>query len=484
MSIVQKYINFPSRDGDSQRGESRFSPFIPSIGFPNAQDIIKKRCMLLLARLSVNFFLLFCCLPCFSSSPILPIEKWETSQGVPVYFVSTPHIPIVDISVILNAGSAYDQNQWGLAQLVANALDEGTKKHNADQLAVAFEKTGAQYSSQTDRDTTVISMRSLSDTEFLQPALQTFTEVIGSASFPEDAFNRVKSQTLSAIQQDQQDPSATAKNAFYKTLYGDQPYGHPVLGTRDTLKAITRTNVENFYKQYYITANAKIIIVGDLQRIDAEKIANNLMSSLPKGKPAPSLTVAKAAAEGSTEAVAFPSQQTTVILGQLGIDRHSNQYFPLLVGNFLLGQMPLGSMLFQQVRNERGLVYSIYSAFPMLTYRGPFAILFKTRSSEKDQAQQITRQVLAQFMINGPAPEQLQLAKQYIINNFPLNLATNEDIEGALQEIAVNNRPLNYLDTFRDNVAAVTADQIKQAFQQTLSPDKMVTVSVGPKTSS
>jgi len=428
---------------------------------------------------SINFLLLFCCFPCFAG--VLPIEKWETSQGVPVYFVSTPHIPIVDISVILNAGSAYDQNQWGLAQLVANSLNEGTKKHNADQLAVAFEKTGAQYNSQTDRDVTVVGMRSLSDAEFLQPALQTFTEVIGSANFPEDALNRVKSQTLSAIQQNEQDPSATAKNAFYKTLYGDQPYGHPVLGSSDTIKAMTRAQVENFYKQYYVTANAKIIIVGDLERNDAEKIANDLMSSLPKGKPAPNVAVARAAAVGSTEAVTFPSQQATVILGQLGIDRHSDQYFPLLVGNFLLGQMPLGSLLFQQVRNEQGLVYGIYSAFPLLTYRGPFAILFKTRSSEKDQALQITRQVLAQFLVNGPSPAQLQLAKEYIINNFPLNLTTNNDIESALQEIAINNRPLDYLDTFRDKVAAVNADQVKQAFQQTLSPDKMVTVSVGPK---
>lgn len=437
----------------------------------------------------INFLLIFCCLLSISSvqaqtKPILSIEKWETSQGVPVYFVSTPHVSIVDISVILKAGSAYDQNQWGLAQLVANAVNEGTKKHNADQLADAFEKKGAQYNSQTDRDVSVLSIRSLSDAEFLQPALQTFAEVISSPNFPENALSRVKSQTLSAIQQDEQDPSATAKNAFYKTLYGDQPYGHPVLGSSDTIKAITRANVENFYKQYYVTANAKIIIVGNLQRAEAEKIANDLMSSLPKGKPAANLGVAKAAAEGSVEAVAFPSEQSTVILGQLGMDRHSDQYFPLMVGNFLLGQMPLGSLLFQQVRNEQGLVYGIYSAFPLLTYRGPFAILFKTRSSEKDQALQITRQVLAQFLLNGPTPAQLQLAKQYIINNFPLNLATNENIEGVLQELAINDRPLDYLDTFRDKVSAVNADQIKQAFQQTLAPDKMVTVSVGPKTSS
>lgn len=419
-----------------------------------------------------------------TAKPIIFIQKWQTSQGVPVYFVKTSQIPIIDIDVIFTAGSAYDGENWGLAQLVANTLAEGTAKHNADQIAVAFENTGAQFSSDTDRDTTIVGMRSLSNTEFLTPALQTLAEVIGSANFPAKALDRTKQQTLSAIQQDEQDPSAVAMNAFYKALYSNQPYGHPVLGTTDKIKAIEKGAVQNFYKQYYVTENAKIVIVGDLERAGAEKIANDLMSNLPKGKVAPKLNEVQAGTESSTEAIDFPSQQTTILLGQLGIDRHNSQYFPLLVGNYLFGQMPLGSLLFQQVRNERGLVYGINSGFKLLTYRGPFFILMKTRSSAKDQALQVTRQVLGQYLTNGPTPEQLQLTKQNIINNFPLNLATNEDIQSALDQIAISQRPLDYLDTFRDNVANVSIDQVKQSFQQTLQPDKMLTIMVGPKTSS
>ncbi len=420
--------------------------------------------------------------PAVANKSVLNIEYWQTSQGTPVYFVRTPELPMVDIRVVFNAGSAYDQDQWGIAQLTTLMLNQGTQKNNADQIANTFDGLGAQYNYDTTRDYTAISLRSLSDPKYLAPALAMFNEVLTQANFPEDAFSRSKQQTLSAIQQAHEDPVSTGTNAFYENLYPGNPYAHPVLGTGQTVNAMTRNQLDDFYHRYFVSSNAKIILVGDLDRSAAEKWAEQLMSALPKGNPVTQLTMVQNS-PGGEHSITFPSQQTTIITGQLGINRQNPQYFPLTVGNYILGVMPLNSLLFEQVRNQRGLAYDVSSSFLLLSARGPFVIVLQTRAAEKNQALNISQQVLKQFLASGPNGQQLQQAKQNIINHFPLNLSTNEEIASTLLQMAINQRPLNYLDTYREHINAVTADQIKQAFQATINPNTLLTVMVGPQSS-
>lgn len=254
-----------------------------------------------------------------------------------------------------------------------------------------------------------------------------------------------------------------------------------MLGEPQTVNAISRKQMQTFYQRYFVNSNATVILVGDLDRAAAEKIAEQMMSALPKGTPAPALAVDNNPPADGVHPVEFPSQQTTIVTGQLGIDRLNPQYFPLSVGNYILGGMPLGSLLFEQVRNQRGLAYGVSSSFSLLTYRGPFVVVLQTRTAEKTQALTVTQQVLQQYLQQGPTSAQLQLAKQNIINHFPLSLSTNEQIAAILTQMAINHRPLDYLDTYRDNINAVTAEQIKQAFQTLINPEKMLTVTVGQK---
>lgn len=414
-----------------------------------------------------------------NNKPLLAIEHWQTSQGAPVYFVRNPELPMVDVQILFIAGSAYDDKHWGLANLVASTLNEGSKQHDADQIAEAFDQVGAQFSSQASRDVAVAALRSLSDDKYLGPALDTFTEVISQPTFSDQALQRVKQQTISAISEQQQKPLTVAMNTFYQNLYPHHPYGHPVLGTADTVNAITPAQVQNFYQRYWVSQNAQIILVGNLDRPAAEKLAERLMAALPAGTPAPKLAMADNTAAHGVRNVSFSSQQTAIVTGQLGMARENPDYFPLVVGNYLLGQMPLDSLLFQAVRNERGLAYDVSSTFSLLTYRGPFAIVLRTRTGEKQQALEITQKTLRQFVKAGPSQQSLQLAKQNIINNFPLNFATNENITSVLMQLAINHRPLNYFDTYRDNVKAVTPAQIQQAFQNLIHPDRLLTVTVG-----
>lgn len=426
----------------------------------------------------------FCVISSFAQAdstqkPVVDIQFWHTTQGVPVYFVHAPEIPMVDLEVIFTAGSVYDGEQWGIANMTASMLNEGTQQHNADDIANAFDQVGAQYNSTTNRDASVISLRSLSAPQYLNPALKMFTEVLTQANFDAKDLARVKQQILSAIDEQHQNPSKVAANAFYENLYAKGAYAHPILGTNPTVTAINENQVKNFYKTYLVSHNAKIVLVGDIDRAAAEKITTDLMSNLTPGSPAPTLEKVNQNADYRIKEIDFPSQQTTIITGQLGIDRQDPRYFPLMVGNYVLGQMPMNSQLFEQVRNQHGLAYDVYSTFSLMTYRGPFVIVLQTRGAEKTQSLELTQKILQQFIYQGPGEQQLQLAKQNIINSFPLELATNSQITQELVEIALNDRPLDFLDHYRDNVNAVTVDQIRQAFQDHIDPKNMLTIMVG-----
>lgn len=431
----------------------------------------------------IFFTVLFCglafCQSFAATKPVLNIQTWQTTNGTPVYFVASPEIPMVQINVVFAAGSARDGDKPGLAQLTNAVLNEGTADLNADQIAQKFDAVGAIFGNGVDRDKATVALQSLTDPQYLTPALQTFTDVLTKPNFPQDAFLRNQKQLLNIITQQQQTPNAVAKNAFYAATYGNQPYAHPPIGTMLTVSALTANDLINFYKQYYVAKNAIITIVGAVDRNQAEKMANQLSAGLATGTAAVPLATAPMLTQANMQRIKFPSEQTNIIAGQVGINFNNPDYFPLTVGNYLLGGSGLTSLLFNQVREKRGLAYGVGSGFTPLEANGPFGIILQTRNSEANKALQVAQDTLKDFMKSGPSPAELSATKEKIINSFPLGLVGNDAISDNLVTIAFYHLPLNYLDTYRDKVNAVTVDQIKNAFQKTVSPDKFVTIMVG-----
>ncbi len=433
------------------------------------------------AKLSLVSFL-FISLPLYAAAkPIVNIQTWQTNNGAHVYFVNAPQIPMVDVQIVFAAGSAYDGKAWGLASFVNSMLNEGTTTENANQIADALDSVGAQVAGDVDGDKATVSLRSLTASKYLTPALNTFTDIVTRPSFPEKAFQRVKNQTLAAIQQSYQQPSTIAAQAFYHALYRDEPYGHPSLGTLNSIKALTRAEVTSFYQKYYVGSNANVIIVGDVSKDQANTIAEQVIGSLPRGEHAPMFDKAKYTEKSGYQFIQFPAKQNTIILGQVGITHQNPQYFPLTIGNHILGGLPLASILFDQVRNQRGLVYDIQSQLVPLQYRGPFAIAFQSRSDKASDALQLVQKILHNYVKNGPTKSEVEDAKQNLLGSFPLKIDTNSDIVANVSNIAFYRLPLDYLDTYRDRVKAVTPDQIKKAFQNEIHPDKMKIVVVGLK---
>lgn len=408
------------------------------------------------------------------------IQHWQTANGARVYFVPAPELPMVDVSVIFDAGGARDEEgKGGISQLTSGLLEDGAGNLNADQIAEHFEGLGAQFSAHADGEMATVSLRSLSKPEILNPALDVMAQILRQPTFPQDSFERERKRMLISLRQQKESPEQIAALAFDKAIYGDHPYGAPPLGTEATVNALTREDAVKYHGRYYVANNAIVAIVGALDRTQAQALAETLVANLPQGEVPPPLPRVRDLEAAQNITIEHPSAQTHILIGQPGINRADPDYFALYVGNHTLGGSGLVSRLSEEIREKRGLSYSVYSYFAPMRERGPFTLGLQTRNENAAEATQVVRDVLADFVARGPTAKELRASKQNITGGFPLRIDTNKKIIGYIGMIGFYNLPLNYLDTFIGRIEAVTLPQIQEAFKRRIQPDKMVTVMVG-----
>ena len=407
------------------------------------------------------------------------IETWKTNSGAEVYYVHAPELPMVDMQVVFDAGSSRDGQLPGVAALTSSLLDQGAAGMNADQISSGFESLGAVFGSNAGYDSASVQLRSLTDEPLLSAALENFKKVISKPVFPKDALERRRAQTLIGLQAKQQSPGALARDAFMSAVYQSHPYAQPSAGTEESVAAIKRKDIEAFYKQYYVTKNAMVAIVGAVDRKQAEKIADDITSGLAQGEKAKALANVSQLEKANKVFIEHPSAQTHILVGQPGVKRGDSDYFPLYVGNHVLGGGGMVSRLFAEVREKRGLSYSAYSYFSPMRFEGPFIAGLQTKTEQVDEALSVLMENINRYIETGPTKEELIASKKNITGGYPLRIDSNSKILNYVVVIGYYKLPLDYLDTFNANVDAVTIDQIKDAFKRRVTPDKLVTVMVG-----
>ena len=435
--------------------------------------------------------LLTACLLCFAglssmAQAALPIQHWLTPQGVRVYFLETHSLPMVDVRVNFDAGSARDGQAHGLASLTASLLDQGIlpapgngSAVDAQAIAEGFENIGANMGASASVDSAGLSLRSLSTKDRFESALKLFSTVMSHPSFPEDAFKRERERALLGLKAAEQKPDSVAQRAFYKALYGEHPYAYQPDGEMDTVQSLTLDEVRNFHAKHYVTASMSIVIVGDLNRAQAEATAEQLASSLPKGEALPAILAPSELKEAKTIRIPFPASQASILMGQLGMSRSDPDYFSLYVGNHIFGGSGFSSILMEEIREKRGLAYGVYSYLMPMQQPGPFLMGVQTKINQAEQAESLMRENLATFIQKGPTPAQLKHAKSNIIGGFPLRLDSNKDIAGWLSIMAMYQLPLDFLDRYPQAVQATTTESIRKAWQTRIHPDRLLTVIVG-----
>jgi zinc protease len=406
------------------------------------------------------------------------IESWQTERGSKVLFVNAPDLPMVDVRVVFDAGSARDLKLPGLSRFTNALLTEGAGDWDADALALRLEERGIILGSGSLRDMAWVSLRSLTEPEVLEVALDTAGTVLKAPRFDTDAVQRVRQQMQIGLRRSLQSPSTVAKRRFFHTLYADHPYAHDPGGEDDSLAEISVEDIKRFHRRYYVAANAVVAIVGNVDRAQAEQIAQRLTGELPTGQHAPALPEVPPVSGGELRE-SFPSSQSHIYVGQSGMARHDPDYFALYVGNHVLGGGGLVSTLGEEVRNKRGLSYSVYSYFSPMRMDGPFLMVAQTKNDQAEQALNVMRETLARFVEQGPDGEELEDAKQNLIGGFPLRISSNSKIVEYLAMMAFYDYPLDWLDTMPDKLAAVTAEQVRDAFSRRINAAIGIAVIVG-----
>ncbi|MET0094447.1 MAG: pitrilysin family protein [Sedimenticola sp.] len=407
------------------------------------------------------------------------IESWETSGGAKVMFVAAPDLPMVDVRVVFDAGSARDGELPGLAVLTNALLTDGAGSWNADQLAERLEDKGIEIGAGARRDMAWASIRSLTDSAAYEVAMSTLTAVLAEPRFGAADLERNRQAMQVALRRGEQSPGTVAKKAFWKAVFGNHPYAIHSGGTRESLAAITREDIQAYHKRYYVAKNATVAIVGALDRQAAEALAERLTGKLPSGEPAARLPEVGHLDGAALKDIAFPSSQSHILMGQPGMHRGDPDYFILYVGNHILGGSGLVSQLSEEVREKRGLSYSVYSYFSPMRKDGPFIVGAQTQNAKVGEATEVMRATVRRFIEQGPTEEELTAAKRNITGGFPLRIASNSNIVEYLAMLGFYDLPLDYLDAFVGKVEAVTREQIMDAFSRRVDPDRFVTVVVG-----
>ncbi|WP_245932507.1 M16 family metallopeptidase [Isoalcanivorax indicus] len=411
----------------------------------------------------------------------LAIQHWQTDAGSRVLHVQTDQLPMVDVRLVFNAGSARDGDLAGLASLTNALLDQGADGMGVDEIASGFEDLGARFGSSSHRDMALVTLTSLNDAEFLEPALALTARILRAPDFPEDALNRVRTRMQQGLLMQQQVPGPQVSRAFQETLFGAHPYGIPSSGTLESLPRLRRDDLQRFYRDFYTAGNAVIAVVGALSEAEARALANRLSSALPEGGRAPALPQAEPPAESTRRHITFNSSQTHIQIGTQVISRDHEDYVPLYVGNHVFGGGGFSAVLMDEVRQRRGLVYGISSSITPMAAAAPFQIALQTGNDNADEALGLTLSLLEQFVEEGPTDEQVQRAIDYLTGSFAMSTASNSAIVGQLGSIGFYDLPLDYMDQFQRDIAAVTAEQIRTALRRHLDPTRLAIASIGPR---
>ncbi|TAN50978.1 MAG: insulinase family protein [Methylococcaceae bacterium] len=407
------------------------------------------------------------------------IEQWTTAQGSRVYFVRSAGLPMVDVRVVFAAGSARDGSQHGLAALTSAVLDTGAGQWNADAIAQRLEGVGALMGATVSKDSASLSLRSLTDADKLGVALDTLHTVLTRPLFAAKDFEREKQQVLLGLKQREESPAELAAVAFGKALYGAHPYAHPIDGEIAGVAKLTRNDLINFYRRYYVASNAVLAVVGDLTRAEAEALVERVMTGLPKGEAPAALPPVSDPVAANTVKSPFPSAQTHVLVGAPVLKYGDPDYFPLYVGNHILGGGGFVSRITEEVREKRGLSYSANSYFMPQADKGPFTMSLQTRNDQTAEALQVLMATAQKFIAEGPTEAELQAAQQNIVGGFALRVDSNQKIAEYVAMLGFYGLPLDYLDTFPSKVQAVGVEDIAKAFRARVDPARFQTVLVG-----
>jgi len=420
----------------------------------------------------------------------IPIVSWQHASGAQVFLVESPAIPMLDVQIDVDGGSRRDPAaQAGLASASAAMTSKGVQAMgqrpalDENALSEAWADLGASFGASASADRLSFGLRTLTYPDLLEKSVALAAQQLARPAWPADIWATERQRWQAAIKEAQTRPATRASKAYSAAVYGQHPYGYDV--TEETLQRIEVADMQAFYARTVLPCRARISLVGAINRVQADALVSRLMSPLLQSGSSstcstlPAVPQVQALTQAAAINLPFDSAQAHVLIGQPGITRADPDFFAMLVGNYILGGGGFVSQLTTEVREKRGLSYSVYSTFNPGLHAGAFTVSLQTRPDQAAQAVAVTREVLVNFVKNGPTAAELQAAKDNLIGGFALRIDTNRKLLDNVANIAAHNLPLDYLDTWTTKINQISLADVKAAFARHLQPERMVTVVVG-----
>ena len=415
------------------------------------------------------------------SMKLPPIQRFTLSNGLQVSLMEKHDVPLVQVELVVWGGSVNDpQNKSGLAGMTASMLEEGAGDRNALELADAIDFLGADISPFAGNHTAGLIMHT--PLSKLDSALSLFADIALHPKFPSDELERNRKERLTELMQWHDDPSTIASVIFDRTLYGmHHPYGIPGMGNEQSLRAMTADDLKNFYQTYFHPNNGFIVVTGDVTVKEIQPRLESLFGNWKKKDvELPKLPAAEQIQQRKIYVVDKPEAAQSVIrIGRIGVSRSTDDYFPLLVMNTILGGS-FTSRLNHNLREVHGYAYGAGSIFDFRPAPGPFIAAADVQTNVTDKA-------LSEFMkelegiLQPVSDDELTRAKNYLALQYPQNFQSVAQLDAQLSDVNVFGLPDDYFNTYVQKVLAVTKDDVQRVAKKYIDPEKVAIIIVGDR---
>ncbi|CCG08258.1 M16 family metallopeptidase [Pararhodospirillum photometricum] len=415
--------------------------------------------------------------PCPASA--LQVETLMSPRGVGAYLVSDDTLPVVSLQVLVPAGSAYDPpGKEGLATLVARLLDEGAGDLDAQAFQQRLEDLAIDLSFDPGRDYLSISLRTT--TETLDEAVHLLALALTQPRFDPEAVERMRAGQLATVRHQGGDPQALANQAWFKAVFDDHPYAHDEEGTEASVRALTIDDIRDFARARLARKGLAVGIAGAIDARKAATVIDRIFGALPLHPKGPALPPAAPRFKGETEGVVLDIPQSTAILGQPGLLRSDPDWHAAYVLNHILGGGGFSSRLMDEVREKRGLAYSVASFLYPLEKAGVWMATTATESSRLPESLAVIKAEWARLAQEGPTEEEVQDAKTALTGAWPLRLTSTQSVAGMLASMRLYELGADYIQTRNAKIEALTRDDLARVARRLMDPERLSTVVVGP----
>ena len=407
-----------------------------------------------------------------------PVERTEMPNGIRLLVIPQPHLPMVVINMLIDAGSRFDpRGKEGLAALTANLLSEGTDKRSAADIHDAVDFLGAKLSGGAGDDYASVALTVLK--KDLAAGFDLFSDVLLRPKFAKPEFSRKRDEALAELESEEQNPGAVAERAFRKAMFVSGPYRAEPSGWKESVAKLTPADIKTFYQAAYQPQRAILVASGDVTLDEMKDLTERLFGGWHGTKAEAKLPEPAPAPPAETVRIDRELTQTNLVWGHRGTTRDDPEWYAIQVMNYILGGGGFSSRMMNSIRIEGGLAYSVASYFVPGKLPGSFQVVLQTKTATTGDALRRMRQEVDRMRSEPVSDEELASAKKYLTGSFPLRFDSDGEMVGFFSQVEFYGLGLDYPERYEGLINAITKQDVQRVAQKYLHPEEAILVLVG-----